>query len=81
MHKRLVYTISTVEKQDGDRQMKILKNTQVRLLTTNGGDTIATLEADYRPSFPAFLSHKGGYFTVEAARIKSLQPIPLQVAA
>jgi hypothetical protein len=58
--------------------MKITKGAQVRLRTTNGGDTVVTLLEDYVPTYSATLatSH-GSWFSVEAWRIKSIEVVDL----
>lgn len=59
--------------------MKIQKGTQVRLRTTNGGDTVATLLEDYVPTYRALLQGSGGWFSVGPERIKSIQPVAVNV--
>lgn len=53
----------------------IKKGTQVRLQTTNGGDTIAILLEDYVPTYRALLQGAGGWFSVGPERIKSIKPV------
>lgn len=50
------------------------KGTRVTLRTTNGGEIVVTLIHDYKPSYPATVQRAdGGYFTVMADRIKSVE--------
>jgi hypothetical protein len=57
-----------------DKPLK--KGTLVRVRTTNGGDSIATLVEDYEPTYAATLrSTYDNTFIVEAARLKSLEKL------
>lgn len=57
--------------------MKIMKGAQVRLQTTNGGDSIVTLLEDYVPTYSALMEGSGGWFRVSAGRIKSIEVVSL----
>lgn len=53
----------------------IPKGTEVRVLTNNGGDTIATLTQDYNPTYPAMLrTSYGSEFAIMPSRLKSIEP-------
>lgn len=50
------------------------KGAQVRICTTNGGEIVATLTHDYKPTYPVTMQHVAGhYFTVMADRLKSIE--------
>lgn len=54
----------------------IPKGTMVRVTTTNGGDSVATLAEDYRPTFTAFLINEYGMaFTIDPYRLKTIEAV------
>lgn len=52
----------------------------VRITTTNGGETVARLLHDYRPTYAVTLEplHGRGWFVVLASRLKSIEPAEIE---
>ncbi|MBR0693638.1 hypothetical protein [Bradyrhizobium lablabi] len=53
----------------------ISKGTKVRITTTNGGDSVAVLLSDYRPTYCAVLDFNGACVVINAGRIKSIHAV------
>lgn len=51
---------------------KIAKGTWVRLRTTNGGETIARLAQDYRPTYSICIDVNGSTAIITAGRIRDV---------
>jgi hypothetical protein len=55
------------------RKEMIRKNTMIRVLTTNGGEIVASLLEDYTPSFRVVLARGNSYLIISADRIKRVE--------
>jgi hypothetical protein len=54
---------------------KYCKGTSVRVRTTNGGEMVAKLLENYRPTYDVVIEVINGYVIVPAWRIKSIEAV------
>jgi hypothetical protein len=55
--------------------IEIPKGTTVNITTINGGDSVAVLLSDYRPTYCAVLDFNGACVVINAGRISSITPV------